>query len=168
MLLDGKRTAPARIRLLKGPRGGKGESNSWWVVELQEGRNRQIREMFFRIGNPVQRLIRVGIGRVSDRELPVGSYRELSAQEVESLRTGKPPRRPKRKRRRPDAPRGQSDDGQAHGRGDRRHLGGGQEHGRQATGEGAGCALSRDRSDVPRARPQGRSSWVSILRTGGS
>lgn len=99
ILLDGKRTTPAKIRLLKGPRGGKGESNSWWVVELQEGRNRQIREMFFRIGNPVQRLIRVGIGRVSDRELPVGSYRELSAQEVESLRTGKPVRRPKRKSR---------------------------------------------------------------------
>jgi pseudouridine synthase len=100
VMLDGKRTAPARIRLLKGPRGGKGESNSWWVVELQEGRNRQIREMFFRLGNPVQRLIRVGIGRVADRDLPVGSYRELSTQELESLRSGEAPKAPKRKRRR--------------------------------------------------------------------
>lgn len=100
VMLDGKRTAPARIRLLKGPRGGKGESNSWWVVELQEGRNRQIREMFFRLGNPVQRLIRVGIGRVADRDLPVGSYRKLSTRELESLRSGEAPKAPKRKRRR--------------------------------------------------------------------
>lgn len=70
------------------------------MVELQEGRNRQIREMFFRIGNPVQRLIRVGIGRVADRDLPVGSYRELSTQELESLRRGEAPKAPKRKRRR--------------------------------------------------------------------
>jgi len=100
VVLEGKRTAPARIRLLKGPRGGKGESNSWWVVELQEGRNRQIREMFFRLGNPVQRLVRVGIGTVADRDLPVGSYRELSAQEIESLKSGEKPKSPKRKRRR--------------------------------------------------------------------
>jgi 23S rRNA pseudouridine2605 synthase len=102
VMLEGKRTAPARIRLLKGPRGGKGESNSWWVVELQEGRNRQIREMFFRLGNPVQRLIRVGIGRVADRDLPVGSYRKLSARELESLKSGEAPKPPQRaSRRRP-------------------------------------------------------------------
>lgn len=101
VMLEGRRTAPAKIRLLKGPRGAKGESNSWWVVELQEGRNRQIREMFFRIGSPVQRLIRVGIGRVADRDLPVGSYRELSLQEIESLRSGEAPKSAVRKRRRP-------------------------------------------------------------------
>ena len=100
VVLDGKRTAPAKIRLLKGPKSGKGESNSWWVVELREGRNRQIREMFFRAGNPVQRLIRVGIGRVSDRDLPVGSYRELSAPEIESLKSGKAIKRLKRSGRR--------------------------------------------------------------------
>lgn len=96
IVLDGKRTAPAKIRLLKSPRSAKGESNSWWVVELQEGRNRQIREMFFRAGNPVQRLVRVGIGRIADRDLPIGSYRELSAAEVESLKSGKPVKSPKR------------------------------------------------------------------------
>ena len=100
VVLEGKRTAPARIRLLKKPRAGKGESNSWWVVELQEGRNRQIREMFFRIGHPVQRLIRVGIGSVADRNLPVGSYRELSLEEIESLKSGKTHKPSKRKRRR--------------------------------------------------------------------
>jgi len=92
VILDGKRTAPAKIRLLKRPRGGKGESNSWWVVEIQEGRNRQIREMFFRIGNPVQRLVRAGIGAVADPDLPIGSYRELSTREVESLKSGRRPK----------------------------------------------------------------------------
>ena len=107
VMLEGKRTAPAKIRLLKSPRSGKGESNSWWIVELQEGRNRQIREMFFRAGNPVQRLIRVGIGRIADRDLPVGSYRELSPAEVESLKSGKPVKPPKRggRRKKPGASR---------------------------------------------------------------
>lgn len=100
VVLEGKRTAPAKIHLLKSPRSGKGEANSWWAVELSEGRNRQIREMFFRIGNPVQRLLRVGIGRVADRNLPVGSYRELSVPEVESLKSGKAIRPAKRTRRR--------------------------------------------------------------------
>jgi pseudouridine synthase len=100
VVLEGKRTAPAKIHLLKSPRSGKGESNSWWVIELSEGRNRQIREMFFRIGSPVQRLIRVGIGRVADRDLPVGSYRELSEPEVESLKSGKPIKAAKRRGRR--------------------------------------------------------------------
>jgi pseudouridine synthase len=105
VVLEGKRTAPAKIRLLRRPKGDKGESNSWWVVELQEGRNRQIREMFFRIGHSVQRLIRVGIGPVADSALPIGSYRELSSGEIESLRTGKRPKSPGRQGRRRN-PRG--------------------------------------------------------------
>ena len=101
VVLDGKPTAPARITLMKGPRSARGESNSWWVVELQEGRKRQIREMFQRVGHPVQRLVRVGIGGVADTDLPVGSYRELSADEVESLKTGRrTPRKPRRASRR--------------------------------------------------------------------
>jgi 23S rRNA pseudouridine2605 synthase len=88
MVIDGKRTAPADVTLKHKPRGAKGEKNSWWTVRLLEGRKRQIREMFFRIGHPVQRLIRVSIGDVSDPDLPVGSYRRLEPDEIESLRRG--------------------------------------------------------------------------------
>ncbi len=83
--LEGKRTAPARIRRLKKPRGGRQAVNSWWEVELAEGRTRQIREMFYRIGHPVQRLTRVAIGSLSDPKLESGSYRELTPAEVARL-----------------------------------------------------------------------------------
>jgi len=85
--LFGKRTAPARITP-RGPHlGARGSvENSWWVVTLSEGRSRQIREMFHRVGHPVTRLRRVAIGPVSDPQLPRGAWRELSAEEVDLLR----------------------------------------------------------------------------------
>jgi len=86
MVIDGKRTAPARASLRHRPRPGKGEKNSWWTVQIAQGRKRQIREMFFRLGHPVQRLKRVGIGGLSDPRLPVGSYRRLDRDEVGMLR----------------------------------------------------------------------------------
>ncbi len=85
VVIDGKHTVPLRIDPLRvsGPREGK---NTWWTVELAEGRTRQIREMFFRIGHPVQRLRRVAIGPLRDASLPPGALRELSEQEIEALR----------------------------------------------------------------------------------
>ena len=78
---------PARIRPLKKRMGGReSESNSWWEIELREGRTRQVREMFARIGHPVQRLRRVAIGGLRDRRLPRGAYREISGAELERLR----------------------------------------------------------------------------------
>jgi len=112
--LEGRRTAPCRITPRYGDGGvekrrarsrsvsererereGEGEGeNSWWTVELTEGRTRQIREMFFRIGHGVLRLRRVAIGPLRDPDLPLGSVRELSETEVEKLR--KATARPKR------------------------------------------------------------------------
>jgi 23S rRNA pseudouridine2605 synthase len=92
VLIEGRRTAPATItarnpfKPLGGRRRGEPESdNSWWIVEITEGRTRQIREMFFQIGHPVQKLRRVAIGPLRDSELPVGALRELSEQEVRKL-----------------------------------------------------------------------------------
>jgi 23S rRNA pseudouridine2605 synthase len=96
--LDGRLTAPARIERVKrsfGPREVKG--NTWWRVTLNEGRTRQIREMFFRIGHPVARLRRVAIGPVRDAHLAAGSWRELTDAEVEALRR----KTAKRTRRKP-------------------------------------------------------------------
>lgn len=86
MTIDGYRTAPARVVALKRRLGGRqSESNSWWEIEIQEGRTRQIREMFARIGFPVQRLRRVAIGGVRDPRLPKGSFRELTRSEISRL-----------------------------------------------------------------------------------
>jgi 23S rRNA pseudouridine2605 synthase len=92
ILLEGYRTRPAKITSKApgrptGPRRrGEPESdNSWWTVEISEGRTRQIREMFLRIGHPVQKLRRVAIGPLRDARLPLGALRELTEQEVQKL-----------------------------------------------------------------------------------
>ncbi len=90
ILIDRRRTAPAKVRLL---RGRANEDNAWLEVELGEGRSRQIREMFFRIGHPVKRLRRIGIGSLSDPRLPPGGVREVTPREVERLRQGGGPAR---------------------------------------------------------------------------
>ncbi len=87
IVLEGKRTAPCRITWMKstGSRDEEG-GNTWFAVELSEGRTRQVREMFFRIGHSVQKLRRVAIGPLRDAELPVGALRELSDRELAILR----------------------------------------------------------------------------------
>lgn len=108
MMLYGRPTAPVTIaphRLNKPSR--ESQSNSWWRVTLGEGRTRQIREMFYRLGHPVARLRRVAIGSLRDPQLALGSWRFLSEQEVEALRqrTAKAvaPAKPLRKTRRSGA-----------------------------------------------------------------
>lgn len=112
IVLEGERTLPARItRRAKGAqrrRGGDDEEghNTWWVVELIQGRTRQIREMFLRIGHPVQKLRRVAIGPLRDPHLPLGALRELSEREVETLRriTARPKKKKTDPRPRPFDP----------------------------------------------------------------
>jgi 23S rRNA pseudouridine2605 synthase len=101
IVLEGRRTAPARItpaRVKGHRRVGRSEDEdnaTWWRVELTEGRSRQIREMFFRAGHPVQKLRRVGIGPLTDPHLPVGALRELDEREVARLLKSAPVPRPK-------------------------------------------------------------------------
>ncbi len=99
MVLDGKRLSGAEVTPLRvrGPRERK--KSSWWTVEIAEGRTRQIREMFHRVGHPVQRLRRVGIGPLTDSSLPRGRYRELTEGEVEMLRNAGGSRRSGARRR---------------------------------------------------------------------
>lgn len=86
IVLDGHQTAPVVIEPFSGPEGPRDtKSNTWWRVILGEGRTRQIREMFFRINHPVQRLRRVAIGQLHDPRLPRGEWRELKDVEVKKL-----------------------------------------------------------------------------------
>jgi 23S rRNA pseudouridine2605 synthase len=77
--LDGKRTGPARARLVR--RG----DNAWIEITIGEGRNRQVRRMLQAVGHPVQRLRRLGYGGVVLGRLPVGHLRVLSDAEVGEL-----------------------------------------------------------------------------------
>ena len=92
--LDGRRTLPARIRVLRKTVRSSGEAsaNTWYEVIISEGRQNQIRRMFELIGHPVQKLKRVQIGTMSLGNLPVGQARHLTAAEVRGLQSNKPAR----------------------------------------------------------------------------
>ena len=81
--VDGRRTAPATIRVLGQNREGTGSTIE---VTIREGRNRQVRKMCDAIGHPVDALRRVAIGPIRDRKLKPGQWRELSAAEIRSLK----------------------------------------------------------------------------------
>ena len=86
--IDGRRTAPAKARLLDPPRRSGKESADQTTIELaiHEGRQRQVRNMFDAVGHPVIRLKRVRIGPIEDPDIPPGHWRELTPQELERLR----------------------------------------------------------------------------------
>src|SRR5260221_423324 len=81
-LEDGKRvkTSPAKIRLVEDG------ANPWYEVVLIEGRNRQIRRMFQRVGFNVEKIRRVRLGPLV-LDVPPGKYRELTKGEVEQLKS---------------------------------------------------------------------------------
>ncbi|MBJ68892.1 MAG: MFS transporter [Acidimicrobiaceae bacterium] len=74
--LEDGRTAPAKVSQVE-----KGLLR----IVIHEGRNRQIRRMCAEVGHPVHRLIRTRIGPISDRQLPPGTFRELTMKEIRSL-----------------------------------------------------------------------------------
>ncbi len=79
-LKDGK-TAPARVRRLR-----KEEANSWVEITIHEGRKRQVRRMIDHTGKSVIKLKRTGIGSLGLGDLPLGSYRHLTADEMKKLK----------------------------------------------------------------------------------
>ncbi len=102
MSLDGYRLRPVEVvpaRRRSTP-GRPGINNSWWLVELAEGRSRQIREMFKRIGHPVVRLRRIRVGSVELGGLKRGHVRVLEDREIETLSRSLESGRRRRQRRR--------------------------------------------------------------------
>lgn len=64
----------------------EGSANSWWIVTLREGRNREVRRLFESQKLQVSRLIRVAYGPLQlGRGIKAGSYREASAEELQSV-----------------------------------------------------------------------------------
>jgi pseudouridine synthase len=83
VVLDGQRTAPAKVRVL-GPRGER--DKPWYEITLVEGRYHQVRRMFERAGQPVIKLKRVRIAFLSDKGLAPGQFRHLTGAEVRKLK----------------------------------------------------------------------------------
>ncbi|MBA2356036.1 MAG: rRNA pseudouridine synthase [Acidobacteria bacterium] len=84
--LDGRRTAPARVRIIDTFEKSSGPQALLELV-IHEGRNRQVRRMCQAVGMPVITLARTKIGSLSDKRLKPGMYRELRPGEVQQLRT---------------------------------------------------------------------------------
>jgi 23S rRNA pseudouridine2605 synthase len=74
-------TASAEARLLK-----QSAKTALVEVVLHEGRKRQVRRMFAAVGLPVEDLHRRRYGPLTDKNLKIGDFRELSGDEVDALR----------------------------------------------------------------------------------
>ena len=55
-------------------------------IELREGRNRQVRRVLERVGHPVKKLRRTRLGPLKLKGLAIGEWRELTSNEVASLK----------------------------------------------------------------------------------
>jgi 23S rRNA pseudouridine2605 synthase len=81
IMLDDGITAPAKVGTIK-----ELKANSWVDITIHEGRKRQVRRMFDRIGHSVIRLIRIKINGFGLSGLNPGEFRYLSSEEVERLK----------------------------------------------------------------------------------
>ncbi len=75
--LERAKTKPTEVRIL-----GKRRAR----VILREGRNRQVRKIFGKVGCEVVKLKRVRVKNLELDDLPLGKYRALSEDEVKMLR----------------------------------------------------------------------------------
>ncbi len=79
--LDDGKTAPAKLKKVR-----KEEANSWLEITIHEGRKRQVRRMFDRVGHSVIRLKRIRTGGLVLGDLAEGAFRYLTPDEVSGLR----------------------------------------------------------------------------------
>lgn len=117
VVVQGRRTRPARVRLLDAEpalpprpipiRVRKRIPTAWLEITLGEGRNRQVRRMTAAVGHPTLRLVRCAIGplRLLELGLSPGGWRPLRPDEERALRASAQPERSARKPARSPAPR---------------------------------------------------------------
>ncbi|HPL62912.1 MAG: pseudouridine synthase [Syntrophales bacterium] len=74
--------APQELRIDK-----VNPKSTWLRVAIQEGRNRVLRRLFDKLGHPVQRLIRIGVGDLALGSLKPGDSRHLKDAEVRKLKS---------------------------------------------------------------------------------
>ncbi len=81
VLLDGKMTSPAAVRLIR-----EETFDTVLLISIHEGRNRQVRRMIDAIGHQVVSLKRVEFGPVRLGDLPSGMWRRLTEDEIARLK----------------------------------------------------------------------------------
>jgi len=73
-------------------------ANPWYEVTLAAPREDWLRAALFRLGHPVEKMKRVGLGSLREPRLRPGQYRELSGRERERLRDEAAPRAARQRR----------------------------------------------------------------------
>lgn len=81
MMIEGRMTLPAQVNVLK-----IADDRTVLEIILCEGRNRQIRKMCEELNMEVLRLKRTAIGNLHLGMLKTGTYRELTSEEIKSLK----------------------------------------------------------------------------------
>jgi pseudouridine synthase len=81
VFIDGRKTAPAKIKVMEA-----NSQKSLLLVEIHEGRKREVREMIRSVGHEVVRLKRTGYGGIRLDRLPSGRWRPLRPDEVRMLK----------------------------------------------------------------------------------
>lgn len=82
VMLDGQKTAPAKVNILSYDRPS---DTTIARITLHEGRNHQVKNMFESIGHPVEKLTRERFGFLSTDGLQSGEWRFLTPYEVKQL-----------------------------------------------------------------------------------
>ena len=61
------------------------KQNTWLKVSLTQGKYHQIKRMFFRINNPVMRILRIEVAGIALGDLAVGEHRQLNKKEIQLI-----------------------------------------------------------------------------------
>jgi 23S rRNA pseudouridine2457 synthase len=95
VVLNGKKTRPAEVRLLPDDpqlpdrpvpiRFRKNVATAWLEIILREGLNRQVRRMTAAVGHPTLRLVRTAIGPIELGDLQPGQWREVTSGELAQI-----------------------------------------------------------------------------------
>lgn len=84
VLIDGKKTLPAKIRVLENRKNDLKEITRIEIT-IHEGRNRQVRKMCESQGFKVMSLHRTKVGHMNLKGLKIGEYRKMTKEEVEKF-----------------------------------------------------------------------------------
>jgi 23S rRNA pseudouridine2605 synthase len=80
-----------KVRALHIKKLKKGSDKKDWVeITITEGKNRQVRKMFAKVGYDVEKLKRVAIGQLKLGSLKLGDYRPLTRKDLEKIFSKKP------------------------------------------------------------------------------
>jgi 23S rRNA pseudouridine2605 synthase len=94
----GKETG-TKLRTVRQPDATRGHAaNFWYEARMFGAKMDALRRVLFRENHPVEKVKRVGLGRLTLEGIPAGRYRLLDKSAVESLTSSKKPAKPKKSR----------------------------------------------------------------------